>query len=581
MDILNRKYNIEITVLSPLAIGAGMEKDLVKGIDYVVEKGNIFLLNMKKLVENGINPQELTSFYATKNSTGLIHKIGGKLNAVSDIVMVLPANSDNDIKTFIKNELSGKPIIPGSSLKGAVRSVILEYLLNNAKPIFLKEKDYFGDSKKGDELMRFIKFSDTEFDKTALVNTKIFNLHKPEKEWLGGWKHSGNTTNGSYQANGFNTLYESIMPEEKGICSIMLSDSKIFEEKNSLYKTNKEKLLSIEGLFAIINKHTKDYIEKELKFFSKYPTQNSDKIIENLNVIMSKIPSDNSICILKMSAGSGFHSITGDWQYEDFTAVGNWTETDSVNKKCHARAVGKHKYKSRKVAINGEAFSLMGFVKLRRLDDDDLAQIEKEKAGQKIREAERRRAEYEEREKDKDKTRIELENKANYDKLLIKALHLFEDNKAGDALKAIEEAILLMPKQIRHIELQTKIEASLKIKEKAQQLEMDIKLAALKAEDDRREANKVPLKVKISNVWKVQTMLGNVKTWMKLNGIEELSADEISVVYSQLKTIFGSMKERDKKEWSNYKKWKEISGLAGNEMSQELFKELFEANSSD
>jgi CRISPR/Cas system CSM-associated protein Csm5 (group 7 of RAMP superfamily) len=72
--------------------------------------------------------------------------------------MVLPVNSGNDIKSFIKNELTNKPIIPGSSLKGAVRSVILEYLLQGKKPQRLNEKDYFGDSNKGDELMRFIKF---------------------------------------------------------------------------------------------------------------------------------------------------------------------------------------------------------------------------------------------------------------------------------------------------------------------------------------------------------------------------------------------------------------------------------------
>lgn len=175
MNTLNNKHHIEITVLSPLSIGAGAEKDWVKGMDFVVKDSEIYLLNMRKLVNNGINPADITTFFANKDSAGLLRKIEAKLKMVSDRVMMLPANSENDIKSFIKNEFSGNPIIPGSSLKGAVRSVILDYLLNGKKPCPLKEKDYFGSSNDGDDLMRFIKFTDSEFEETALVNTKIFN----------------------------------------------------------------------------------------------------------------------------------------------------------------------------------------------------------------------------------------------------------------------------------------------------------------------------------------------------------------------------------------------------------------------
>lgn len=66
--------------------------------------------------------------------------------------------------------------------------------------------------------MRFIKISDTEFDDTILVNTLIFNLHKLNNKWMGGWKHKGggnSYTDDKYKPNEFNTLYESIKPGQK------------------------------------------------------------------------------------------------------------------------------------------------------------------------------------------------------------------------------------------------------------------------------------------------------------------------------------------------------------------------------
>lgn len=397
MNTLNNKYHIEITVLSPLSIGAGAEKDWVKGMDFVVKDSEIYLLNMRKLVNNGINPADITTFFANKDSAGLLRKIEAKLKMVSDRVMMLPANSENDIKSFIKNEFSGNPIIPGSSLKGAVRSVILDYLLNGKKPCPLKEKDYFGSSNDGDDLMRFIKFTDSEFEETALVNTKIFNLHRAGDNWEGGWKHSGNHTNGNFQPIGFNTLYECILPNKKSVCSVMLSDSDLFNEKIQRYRDNKQKFLDIKKLFTIINKHTTEYIDKEIAFFKAYSTNKTDRIIESLNKIKNQVSADNSICILKMSAGSGFHSITGDWQYEDYRNPTHHT--------------GVPKYKSRKIACQrNDTFSLMGFVKLRVMTNEEVSQYEQDIASKKVeKETERRRMAEVKQKEQEEKARAEAE----------------------------------------------------------------------------------------------------------------------------------------------------------------------------
>jgi len=404
MEGINKKYEIEIEVLTPLSIGAGAEKDWVRGIDFVVEKGKIYKLNIKKIAKARVDPTRLASCFASKNEGGVINLITReKLESVSDAVIPLPCDSQNDVKAFVKNQLNGKPILAGSSLKGAIRSILFTYLRSNET----KEKDVFGSPDKGDEFMRFIKISDSEFEKTSLLNTKIFNLRQSKGQWVGGWKHSGNQTEGDFRPTGFNTLYESIMPGEKSYSSISILSNKVYSElkldfrnyynneiislRNKLIRNpydtkaqlelkmfqsllkkvdlKKDLVLNnqdnLNGLFQIINDHTKVYLEKEKKFFQTYSAKNSGKILDSIKKLLDKIPEDNSYCILKMSAGSGFHSITGDWQFSDY----------SINGLDRRRHVSRGMYnnrlssKSRKIAVHKDHFDLMGFVKIALLKE--------------------------------------------------------------------------------------------------------------------------------------------------------------------------------------------------------------------
>ena len=68
-----------------------------------------------------------------------------------------------------------------------------------------------------------------------------------------------------------------------------------------------------------------------------------------------------------MSAGSGFHSITGDWQFKNYSQTGIWEQ---------GRHAGKKKYKSRKIAEWNGYLSLMGFVKLRYILPEEIERQE-------------------------------------------------------------------------------------------------------------------------------------------------------------------------------------------------------------
>ncbi|MCQ2230549.1 MAG: RAMP superfamily CRISPR-associated protein [Paludibacteraceae bacterium] len=363
MDGINNKYNIEIEVLTPLSIGAGAEKDWARGVDFVVDNGNLYKLNLKKMLAFGFSLDELSACFSNKNEKAIISKLSGRLKQVSDFVLPMPAQSDNDVKSFVKNQLTGKPILVGSSLKGAIRSVLFSSFRDNEN----KTEEVFGKIKDGSDFMRFVRISDADFENTVLINTKIFNLHKVDGVWEGGWKHAfQNGTDSKFQMTGFNTVYECLCVGDKAKTTISLSKT-LFDNFNGdqPHKEKKQELFSdeeydpIENLFYEINNHTYDYIKKELDFFKCYrQADNSEKIIKSLTSLLNQtndLLEDNQSCILKMSAGAGFHSITGDWQYDDFVNTGVW---DS------GKNNGKIKYKSRKIAIDNGVYSMMGFVKL-------------------------------------------------------------------------------------------------------------------------------------------------------------------------------------------------------------------------
>lgn len=399
MEGINKKYNLEIEVQTPLSIGAGAESDWVRGVDYVVDNGILYKLNVKKMVQNGISIEDLSSFFTTRNEKGLIAKLAGRLEAVSDSIISIPAESDKDVKGFVKNKLTGNPVLTGSSMKGAFRSVLFQYLRGKEND----DKNVFGSPIDGDEFMRFLKFSDAEFCGTTLVNTKVFSLRKCGEKWLGGWKHKVETTDVSFSETDFNTLYECLMPQQKSCVTLMMAeqsfmhfDVRFYEEEIEELQSRmeneqdekqkkwlsrrienfnklkgkvegKKELMSQRKLFEIVNQHTKCYLEKEKAFFGKYSTDRTDDIIASIDALLRQIPDDNSCCLLKMSAGSGFHSITGDWQFKDSYVEGVFdrkrANRDDLN------TPGKILPKTRKIAVWDDHFALMGFVKISAISD--------------------------------------------------------------------------------------------------------------------------------------------------------------------------------------------------------------------
>lgn len=373
MNYVNHKYNVKATIVSPLSIGQGEEKDWVEGIDYITRDGLLYHLDTELMPDMDIDLEILADLFSKGKTKAIDELIGDDLEEVSDFDLRIPASTQNPIKTFYFNPLIGKYSLLGSSLKGAIRSALFHFLTKNESADNLRRRQrlnesVFGSMKYGTDFMRFIRVGDFDFDNTFLVNTKIYNLQKQGSQWIGGWKHSAKNTSKDFMKTGFNTVYECLIPGKQSEGFIMISpllfekikDRQDYYREKSTLMSDTERQSPLNSLFRIINSTTFEYLEKEIAFFKAFPQGDySELILDSLSQyeeLLSSFPKDNpSDCLLKMSVGTGFHSITGDWQFDDYSQTGEYT---------FGRNFGKMRYKSRKIACFNNQFSPMGFIKL-------------------------------------------------------------------------------------------------------------------------------------------------------------------------------------------------------------------------
>ena len=198
----------KIKILTPVHIGGAQEKHWQDGLDFIIKDRKVYFLNQEKMINHwGID--RYSDFLASGKIKELIKNI--KIKDFSDRVEPISGKTE-EIRQHIKNAASGKPIIPGSSLKGALRSVIFKYLIDQSHHSIKgknAESKIFG--KISEDFMRFIQVGDVEFERTEILNTKILSLN--ERKNL-GWKNRRKGSEANLNEKYFTTGYECIAPNQ-------------------------------------------------------------------------------------------------------------------------------------------------------------------------------------------------------------------------------------------------------------------------------------------------------------------------------------------------------------------------------
>lgn len=508
----DKRYPIELEVITPLSVGAGNDNEWVKGLDFVQKDGKVYVIDMQKVSAAGLDVGTLTALFLKSDDKGISQLLGNKIGELSRYVFDLPAETDNNIKTFLRTQFYDKPLVAGSSIKGSIRSALFNYLRTKEE----KSEEVFGIMKDGTDFMRFVRIGDVEMPSTILVNTKLFNLQKGGDEWFGGWKHSKNKTTDDYNSVGFNTLYECVAPGSKGLGNISLATNAFslldkYGKTKLSYYSKKKSLLNepINHLFQVINDVTKEYLQKELAFFQKYDAERSDEVLTCIESLLSKIPADGSSCLMKMSAGVGFHSITGDWQYDDYDKTKLWTE---------GRHAGKKKYKSRKIAEYNHRLQLMGFVRLHALSQDEASEREQKllkshfvKQKQMLDavrkcEAELQRKHVEELARQQ-AAEQEKKRQEEYNRLILQARQDKDSERWDEAIAYLDKAAALCPEKTEVTQLKTECQNAKAIAEYRRKV----------LDDDQKKFSQ-PLSEVIKGKTSAGNLVGTTVKWLKGDG---------------------------------------------------------------
>jgi RAMP superfamily len=369
---LNSNYNIRLTVLSPLHIGAGPDKMWLRGFDFVDSKGKIWILDKNKLFR-ALEEQHLTDDYIRATGSGKWFEVEKLLNGnIKDLNTVSiksfePETSAlaNDIRTLIRDG-NDAPYIPGSSLKGAMISTIFHYIWDSVNPNGYNKhinKDLLGSF--GESIMRFIRPADVYPDATATAidNVSLFNLYRKGSSWESDFKDSFKISIEHFKTG---TSAQFRLSVGDGLGEVIREAGNIVR-RPLLPKYYNETIAAPDParhLFKIINRCTNNHLNREIDFFEAHDqATDTDLITDQLRALQQQCNTSPDICILRMAGHTGFHSITGDWRFRNHQSTLNQPDPDNKVWSQTTRQREPARYKSRKIMANGDEI-LLGFVKL-------------------------------------------------------------------------------------------------------------------------------------------------------------------------------------------------------------------------
>lgn len=319
--------DIKIETLSQIHIGNG--SFLQKGNDYIADNDYIYVLNIDKLasiIGKDSKTIQLWSDAIMNGSASIFLKNHIQGYPIQDITKrqikrIADINTElGTVKECIHDGL-GKPYIPGSSIKGAIRTIVMSSLarkrivqrLNNeseqkkwkriiqdieSELLHFESYTRTGkrDSGPSSDIFRFLSTGDAFFDNGVEIAVNQINLNITEKEYL--------------KDNKKQQIVEAIKPG-------VLSQFRLKIEEDFYRYSGIE---DMQNLFKIINDNTYNLLCDEVNFWDKgegsYYT-GQDDYLDQLDLILDQIEAcQPNECILRIGQASGWRFVTGAWLEE-------------------------------------------------------------------------------------------------------------------------------------------------------------------------------------------------------------------------------------------------------------------------
>lgn len=338
-------FNARIITLTPVHIGSG--RILKKQIDYLhfshLKNGPIALLDEEKVLAilgrnklsawmRAIEKQEdLLMLIRQQNTQVQPDNLAKRIIKVKD-----KPGLHGELYEQLTNGM-GRPYIPGSSLKGSIRTALFtdmlrinQTLIKNLNPHQFKDKvlmqklmatteerdleinqrEEKGNKKTSNkDIFRFLHVGDIHFITTQAIMVKTMNLKK--NNWT--------------EDHSLSQWTECIPEGEVTDFRINFADDTLFS-KNKNQKIQKAQtetigkgvdLLRQSELLPIINNHTLNLLKHEQDFIQQENDTHLDLYAEQIEKLIDQTEQcKEGECVLRLGKHSGFLFMTGGWQEE-------------------------------------------------------------------------------------------------------------------------------------------------------------------------------------------------------------------------------------------------------------------------
>jgi len=373
-----------IITLTPVHVGSG--KNYQHKIEYFTENNFVYIIDPEKLFYKISSDIDLWIDLINKGESIKNFIKNKRIDFQSIALRVCKLKSkikkDKELHEQIFSSIKGF-YIPGSSIKGAIKSCLLSYLASDCKLIdeivindLKNDKKNWSDKKIDDKffgdgtnkkLTRFIKVGDAYFGD---IETNVY------------YSEALNADKNCWIVNkGIANLYEAI-PENKEAYFEMNFDDQLLR-LNLQYLSNQftsEPFMKFKNNFSVlpkvVNNETKKAIERELNFFDMFQLpQEGEFYIKELKKILAIIEACNkNEFVVRVGSNSGYNFITYKW-FDDLPAFKSFYGKDEY--KNLRKEVQKNRFhkdytnenfwpRTRKIASGGIPF---GFVKISIIDD--------------------------------------------------------------------------------------------------------------------------------------------------------------------------------------------------------------------
>ncbi|OYD13897.1 type III-A CRISPR-associated RAMP protein Csm5 [candidate division WOR-3 bacterium JGI_Cruoil_03_44_89] len=316
-----KKHKCKGEILSPLHIGTGKE---ITPLDYFIKDNRLIVYNFQKLLRENTDFAENFLDRAEKQNPRLLFLnkdilSGEQKNDKSyylyteEIPKYLKGNLETEMNKgnkaniweFIKDS-KYKSYIPGSSIKGAIRTAIAYYIFKNDEDLKTKLTKRLWNEPTNiiNALIFQPKNLDAKEDILRVLSVSDANMNEDNVLSIECAKRLS-----SKRILGFPNYYECVKP--RSIFSFSLSFFyELIKTKPEWQKILMKYKIDEQSIIKYCRKFSKDFIDQEITYFERHIERRFVPKVKTFYQNLKKEPLNADECLVRVGQGGGFYAKT-------------------------------------------------------------------------------------------------------------------------------------------------------------------------------------------------------------------------------------------------------------------------------